>query len=171
MSARAAWQLEYLGFGQVSHYLRGKADWMARGLKMEPRPAAAERLRALPYFVNNLAPAAREAWIGLSGRATVGKWAIDEPMRLGPDDPLAHCEHAGPPPCAVVLNAGGFLLGAIADGEAGARACDAMNSAPQTIRPDMAHRLARKLLERNPYLLVTTAMGKYLGRYRHGTAR
>ena len=40
-----------------------------------------------------------------------------------------------------------------------------MNPAPQTIRPDMTPRLAAQLLMSNPYLMVTTAMGKYLGRY------
>ena len=40
-----------------------------------------------------------------------------------------------------------------------------MNPNPQTIRPDMTPRLATKLLKSNPYLMVTTAKGKYLGRY------
>jgi len=40
-----------------------------------------------------------------------------------------------------------------------------MNPGPQTIRPDMTPRLAAKLMASNPYLLVTTAMGNYLGRY------
>ena len=40
-----------------------------------------------------------------------------------------------------------------------------MNPNPQTIRPDMTPRLATKLLKKNPYLIVTTEHGKYLGRY------
>jgi len=40
-----------------------------------------------------------------------------------------------------------------------------MNPNPQTIRPDMTRRLATKLLRSNPYLIVTTGKGKYLGRY------
>jgi hypothetical protein len=40
-----------------------------------------------------------------------------------------------------------------------------MNPNPQTIRPDMTLRLATKLLKSNPYLIVTTEMGKYLARY------
>lgn len=151
--------------------MRGTADWMVRGLEMEPRPAAADRLHALPYFFNNLAPAVRESWIRIVGRATVGEQMSDEPIRLGAQQRVPQFERAGPQPRAVVLNASGFLLGAIDNGETGAPACDAMNCAPQTIRPDMTHQLAAKLLERNPYLLVTTAMGEYLGRYRQQAAR
>jgi rhodanese-related sulfurtransferase/CBS domain-containing protein len=35
MSPRAAWRLETLGFGDVYHYVGGKADWMAAGLPIE----------------------------------------------------------------------------------------------------------------------------------------
>ena len=35
MSARAAWRLESLGFGQVYDYAAGKSDWMAAGLPTE----------------------------------------------------------------------------------------------------------------------------------------
>jgi rhodanese-related sulfurtransferase len=37
LSARAAWRLESLGFGQVFRYVPGKADWFASGL---PRAGA-----------------------------------------------------------------------------------------------------------------------------------
>jgi hypothetical protein len=40
-----------------------------------------------------------------------------------------------------------------------------MNQAPQTIRPDMTHRLAAGLLEKHRYILITTSFGKYIGRY------
>ena len=49
MSARAAWRLESLGFGQVYQYAAGKADWFAAGLPSEgnaagvPRAAGAAR--------------------------------------------------------------------------------------------------------------------------------
>jgi hypothetical protein len=45
------------------------------------------------------------------------------------------------------------------------RAIDAMNPAPQTIRPDMTHKLAATLLQKHRYILITTSYGKYLGRY------
>ena len=66
---------------------------------------------------------------------------------------------------SVVLDRNGILLGTIEQSDPAPRALDAMNPTPQTIRPDMTPRLARKLLSSNPYLMVTTAKGKYLGRY------
>ena len=67
---------------------------------------------------------------------------------------------------AVVLDSDGVLLGAIEkNGTGGGRAIEAINPAPQTIRPDMTHRLAAQLLEHHRYILVTTSFGKYLGRY------
>jgi hypothetical protein len=65
----------------------------------------------------------------------------------------------------VVLNSEVALLGAIEQSNAAPRSLDAMNPHPQTIRPDMTPRLATKLLKKNPYLIVTTEHGKYLGRY------
>ena len=73
--------------------------------------------------------------------------------------------NAGPDVVAVVLDTGGILLGAIEAGASGGRAIDAMNPAPQTIRPDMTHRLAATLLENHRYILITTSYGEYLGRY------
>ncbi len=147
------------------HYLRGKADWMVRGAPMEPPTGWSERGIALPYFLNNLFPAARESGIAITRREAVWSSMRDDLPKLAPTDPA-------PPPCgngvvprAVVLDANGILLGAIEDAAPGASALDAMNPAPQTIRPDMTPRLAAVLLRARPYLLVTTAEGKYLGRY------
>jgi hypothetical protein len=64
-----------------------------------------------------------------------------------------------------VLDPDGVLLGAIEQSDSAPRALDAMDPNPQTIRPEMPPRLAKKLLKSNPYLMVTTAKGKYLGRY------
>ncbi len=164
MSARAAAQLELLGFGEVLHYFRGKADWLARGLPCEPRPALGERIRVLPFFINNLAPQLRSAWIRLSRRPTVGAMTLDDLPRLGPFDPPATAAGRAAP-AAVVLNSERILLGAIDGSSAGPRALECMNPGPQTIRPDMTHALAARLLKRNRYLLVTTARGRYLGRY------
>jgi hypothetical protein len=66
---------------------------------------------------------------------------------------------------AVVLNSEDALLGAIEPDGKGPHAIDGVNSAPQTIRPDMDHRLAAHLLEKHRYILVTTVFGKYIGRY------
>ena len=163
MSARAAAQLEFLGYRDVMHYLRGKADWMLRGLPCEPAPSMHEKLRALPYFINNLLPAIRAEWIALSRRPTVLQCAKDDLPRLGPSSPVRANER--PDVVAVVLDADGILLGAIEPHCCGERAIDAMNPAPQTIRPDMTHRLAATLLENHRYILITTSYGKYLGRY------
>jgi|SRR5580704_5325586 hypothetical protein len=150
------------------HYLRGKADWMDRGLPCEPEPSMREKLRALPYFINNLTPEIRAKWIALSRRPTVMQCAKNDLVRLGPTDPVP-TSSARTDVVAVVLNSEGVLLGAIEQNAKGVRAIEALNPAPQTIRPDMTHRLARHLLESHRYLLVTTSPGKYLGRYEHPT--
>jgi len=122
-------------------------------------------MRALPYFINNLAPGFRSAWIRYSGRTAVRETMRDDLARLHLDDPLPSAPAGSPTPRAVVLNAAGVLIGAIDKSDSTPRARDLMNSAPQTIRPDMTPRLAAELLESNPYLLVTTEHGKYLGRF------
>jgi CBS domain protein len=147
------------------HYFRGKVDWMVRGLPTEPAPPLSERVRALRYFANNLAPGIRDAWIRYSDRATVRDSMRDDLVRLGPDDAVAAAAAGSPTPRAVVLNRDGVLLGAIHKSDSAPHAREIMNSAPQTIRPDMTPRLAAKLLESNRYLIVTTEHGKYLGRY------
>jgi hypothetical protein len=170
MSARAAAQLEFIGFSKVLHYFRGKADWMVRRLPCEPSVPISEWLRALPFFLNNLTPGIRSAWIRYSRRRVVGESARDDLMRLKPSDP-AQTPVTQKGLTAVVLNDHGVLLGAI-EGGSTAPAADAtraafeiMNPAPQTIRPDMTTRLAAALLRTNPHLLVTLARGEYVGRY------
>ncbi len=138
---------------------------MVRGLPTEPAPPLSERMRALRYFVNNLAPGIRSAWIRASNRTTVREAMRDDIARLRPDDALPAASAGSPTPRSVVLNSDGVLLGAIDNPDAAPRAHEFMNPAPQTIRPDMTPRLATKLLESNPYLIVTTEHGKYLGRY------
>jgi hypothetical protein len=162
---RAAAQLELIGFSDVRHYFRGKADWMVRGLPMDPPAPLSERMHAFRYFVNNLAPGLRSSWIHFSDRVRVDGFMRDDPVRLGPEDVVPPGSPDSPKPRAVVLNPDGVLLGTIEHLDAAPRALDAMNPNPQTIRPDMSPRLAKKLLKSNPYLIVTTAKGKYLGRY------
>jgi hypothetical protein len=149
----------------VFRYLRGKADWMVRGAPMEPPTRWSERGAALPFFLNNLVPAARETWIATTRRAAVWDSMRDDLPKLAPLDRAPESSGDGVVPRAVVLDANGILLGAIEGSSSGATALEAMNPAPQTIRPDMTPRLAAVLLHARPYLLVTTAEGKYLGRY------
>jgi hypothetical protein len=138
---------------------------MVRGLPAEPAAPLSERIHALRYFIHNLAPGIRAAWIRYSNRATVRDSMRDDLANIGPDDSVAAAPAGSPTPLAVVLNNDGVLLGAIDKSDSAPHAREIMNSAPQTIRPDMTPRLAAKLLESNRYLIVTTEHGKYLGRY------
>ncbi len=147
-------------------YKRGKADWIMRRLPSEPAPSWDEYVTALPFFVHNLVPGIRDTWLQVSGRPAVRDLMKDDLVRMGPNDPIQQASapiHL--PVRAVVLDARGVLLGAIEANAGGDRAVDAMNPSPQTIRPDMTHGLAASLLRGHPYLLVTDADGKYLGRY------
>ena len=122
-------------------------------------------MRAFPYFLNNLAPGMRAFWIHYSDRVRIDKFKRDDLARFGPEDVVPPASPDYPMPRAVVLNPEGVLLGTIETSDAAPRALDAMNPNPQTIRPDMTPRLAAKLLKSNPYLMMTTEKGKYLGRY------
>ncbi len=95
----------------------------------------------------------------------IDKFMRDDLARLAPEDVVPPASLDSPTPRAVVLNGDGILLGTIEQSDRAPRALDAMNPNPQTIRPDMTPRLAAKLLKSNPYLIVTTEKGKYLGRY------
>jgi hypothetical protein len=163
LSARAAAQLDLLGFSDVAHYPGGEVDWMVRGLPMEPTTRFTERARALRYFINNLMPAIRATWIGLTQRETVGATARDDIAHLAPEDTVP--ASSGVAPYAVVLNRKGVLLGAIEKPDPAPRALEAMDPAPQTIRPDMTPALAAALMGSDRYLLVTNADGTYVGRY------
>ena len=154
-----------LGFTDVRHYFRGKADWIVRGLPTDPPAHLSERIRAFPYFINNLAPGLRSFWIHYSDRVRIDEFMRDDLVRLGPEDHVPPSPPDSPTPRAVVLDRNEVLLGTIERAEPSPRALDTMNPNPQTIRPDMTPRLAKKLLASNPYLMVTTAKGKYLGRY------
>lgn len=171
MSARAAAQLELMDFREVYHYPRGKADWIVRGLPSDPSPSLRERMRAFPYFVNNLLPVIRSGWIRWSHRSSVGDFIDRTPKTLKPRERLAREAPTAGAPFAVVLDDSGVLLGAIDDWRSDVVAIEAMISAPQTIRPDMTAALAARLLAHAPYLLVSTALGVYLGRYRQPSAK
>ncbi len=159
--------------------MRGKTDWIVRGLPTEPPASIRERVAVLRYFVNNLAPGFRSAWIRLSRRITAADFARDDLDRIAPDS-LAIGPRASAPgrSVAVVLNRDGVFLGVIeGDGaEAGrdsaqSRAIDLMDPAPQTIRPDMTLRLAAALSHPGEPLLITDAHGRYVGRYQPSETR
>jgi hypothetical protein len=157
----------------VSHYIRGKVDWILRGLPTEPRVPLRDRLDALPYFVNNLAPWMRSAWIRLSCRVTAGQFASDDLRRVAPDAPVPALPAHGLL-AAIVLDHDGVMLGAIEQddsGRAGRRAFEVMNPAPQTIRPDMTISLASALMGGDGYLIVSDAFGRYIGRYHRPLAQ
>jgi hypothetical protein len=134
-------------------------------LPTDPPARLSERVRAFPYFINNLAAGPRAFWIHYTDRVRVSEFTRDDLIRLGPEDPVPPASPGSPTPRAVVLTRDEILLGAIEQSDAAPRAVASMNSAPQTIRPDMTPRLAATLLSSKPYLIVTTAAGKYLGRY------
>ncbi|MGC2443862.1 hypothetical protein [Candidatus Binatus sp.] len=131
----------------------------------DPPTPLSERIRAFPYFVNNLAPGLRSFWIHYLDRVRVEEFMRDDLIRLGPEDAVPPAAPDSPTPSAVVLDSNGVLLGTIENSDSAPRALSAMNPNPQTIRPDMTPKLAVHLLKANPYLMVTTAKGKYLGRY------
>jgi len=134
-------------------------------LPTDPPAPLSERVRALRYFVNNLAPGLRAFWIRYSDRVRVSEFTREDLARLAPEDPVPPASPGSPTPRAVVLTSSGVLLGAIEQSDSAPRALAAMNPAPQTIRPDMTPRLAAKLLTSHPYVLVTTALGGYIARY------
>jgi len=134
-------------------------------LPVDPPAPLSEQTRAFPYFINNLAPGLRTFWIHYTDRVRIDEFMRDDLVRLGPEDSVPPASPDSPTPRAVVLDRNGVLLGAIEKSDAAPPALDAMNPNPQTIRPDMTPRLARKLLASTQYLMVTTANGKYLGSY------
>lgn len=147
-------------------YQRGKADWIVRRLPTDPAPPWDEYVNAFPFFVHNLVPGLRDTWLQVSSRPAVRDLMKDDLVRMGPNDPVAQMSASIRQPVrAVVLNGEGVLLGVLEANASGGRAFDAMNPSPQTIRPDMTHRLAASLLKGRRYLLVTDSDGKYLGRY------
>jgi hypothetical protein len=140
-----------------------------RGLPTTPPAPILERTRALPYFINNVAPGVRAGWIRISKRRKVIEAMRDDLPRLAPGEefapPAGKADARLLEPLAVALFRG-ILLGSIeSPPPSGKFTLEELNPAPQTIRPDMTHRVATQLLQDRPYLLVTDARGVYLGRY------
>jgi hypothetical protein len=135
-----------------------------RRLPTEPPASLRERLRPLPYFINNLAPGFRTGWIALIRRTRIDRFIVNDIPRLRPLDRLSSSTRRESPH-AVVLSREGVLLGSIDDEPGDGPAIHFVNGGPQTTRPEMKPAMAAKLLKDHPYLLVTDAIGKYLGRY------
>ena len=66
-------------------------------------------MRALPYFVNNLAPGLRSFWIHYLDRVRVEEFMRNDLARLGPDDAVPSAAPDSPTPRAVVLAASVML--------------------------------------------------------------
>src|SRR5271170_5574671 len=99
---------------------------MVRGLPMDPPAPLSERMRALRYFINNLAPGPRSFWIHYSDRVRIDEFTRNDLVRLGPEDSVPPAPSDSPTPCAVVLNSDGILLGTIEQSGAAQRALDTM---------------------------------------------
>ena len=145
MSARAAWRLESLGFGQVYDYAAGKSDWMASGLSIEG--AAASRPTAATV-----------------ARREVPTCHLEESLR----DVRERVRAAGWDAC-VVVNEKRIVLGLLRadqlsqDGDV--TAGSAMRPGPSTFRPHVAiDKLAKVMAARDlPNVPVTTSAGELIG--------
>lgn len=145
MSARAAWRLESLEFGEVHDYVAGKLDWMAAGLPTEgtntTRPRAGEVARKdVPTC-------------GLKERLGSVR---DRVRRLGWD-------------AVVVVNEERVVMGLLRSKELESDSDllieQAMRPGPSTFRPfvrieEMAHCMVEHKLESTP---ITTSDGRLVG--------
>ncbi len=139
MSARAAWRLESLGFGEVYRYTVGKLDWLVAGLPTEGTNAKKPRA-------------------GTLARKDVPTGALDE--RVGAVRERAH---------AVVVNAERVVFGLLRAkelaGDGDRSISEAMRPGPSTFRPyvladEMAKTMVDHKLESSP---ITTSDGKLVG--------
>src|SRR5919108_5494598 len=145
MSPRAAWRLEALGFGDVSDYAAGKADWGAAGLPREGR-AAAERTA------------------GDAADRDVPTCALEDDL----DRVRRRVRTAGWDQCIVVTR-DRIVLGRLGKGaleaDDGQTVEEAMRSGPGTVRPDAALEPLLARLEQRGLrsALVTTSDGRLVG--------
>lgn len=152
MSPRAAWRLETLGFGEVSDYVAGEADWFASGLPGEGRDAAIPR---------------------------AGDVARRDVPTCGPDDRVGEVRErvqaAGWDTCLVV-NKERVVLGRL-----GQKALEAdtettvervMEAGPTTVRPDakLAEVVERMRAKNVASVVVTTSDGRLVGLTRRADA-
>jgi CBS domain-containing protein len=145
MSPRAACRLETLGFEHVYDYMPGKVDWLARGLPREGSNAS------LPRVVD-------------VARHDVVTCRLSDPVAT-----VAALIAASPYDFALVLGDSDVLLGRLRksalQADSSARAEQAMESGPSTVRAhiapqQVAERLARQRLDT---AVVTDPDGRLLG--------
>jgi hypothetical protein len=145
VSARAAWRLETLGFGDVLRYQPGKDDWLAARLPMEGK--AAGMRRAVDVARSDVPVCGlRDQVAGVARRVHDEGW-----------------------PLAVVVNEHNVVLGRLRprdlDADSGAVAADLVVPGPRTMRGTRPiDEMAAWLDERHvPGVLVTTADGVLVG--------
>jgi rhodanese-related sulfurtransferase len=145
LSARAAWQLESMGFHEVYRYTPGKADWRAAGYPTEGTHPAKKNL--LKLSVTNVPVC------GLRDRLRQVK------NRYIPDQDDV----------CVVINDRNVVLGLVY-GEAWnadplALIADVMDTSPQTFRPDQSPAEVLKEMRKHGFstALLTTSDGELLG--------
>ncbi len=146
MSPRAAWQLEAMGFSDVSDFVDGKIEWLSHGLPVEGRG---------PHHAVVGEVADRDAVL----TCRLGDQVGDVAKRL---DRVPH-------DYCVVLNDHDIVLGRMrtknVQGPAGTRVEHVMESGPTTVRPsEPAKALLERMKKRNvPAVIVTTNKGGLLG--------
>jgi CBS-domain-containing membrane protein len=145
MSPRAACRLELLGFTRVYDYVAGKADWLAHGLPTEGTQAQVPRAKDV-----------------LRSDAVTAR----------PEEPVGQVVARvarSPYGFALVVANDGTLLGrlrkAVLDADPAARAVEAMEAGPSTVRADRPlAELAERLRSRGLRTAVVTAPdGRLLG--------
>jgi CBS domain-containing protein len=145
MSPRAACRLETLGFEHVYDYTAGKADWLARALRVEG--TAAGQPRAIDHANQDVVTCALDDTVG----------AVHARVEQSPYG------------FACVVGARGVLLGrlraAALEGNADATAETVMEPGPSTVRPDTPPERLRERLERGNLTtaVITDPDGRLLG--------
>jgi Mg/Co/Ni transporter MgtE len=146
MSARAAWRLESLGFGEVYDYTGGKLDWMAAGLPTEGTNANKARAESL-------------------ARKDVPTCRVDERLGAVRDRVRA----GGGWDAVVVVNEQKVVFGLLRAKELGLDGdlliAQVMRPAPSTFRPyvladEMRHVMVDHEMESSP---ITTSDGRLVG--------
>jgi CBS domain-containing protein len=145
MSPRAAWRLESLGFGEVSDYVAGEADWFASGLPREGRDTVIPRAGDV---------ARRDVpTCGLSDRVGEGR---EQVQTNGWDACLVVNQER------VVL---GRLRGKALVADAETPVEQVMEAGPTTVRPDakLAEVVERMRAKNVASVVVTTSDGRLVG--------
>jgi CBS-domain-containing membrane protein len=146
MSPRAAWQLEAMGFGDVSDFVDGKIEWIDHGLPLEGTG---------PHFAVAGEVADRDAVLECRIGDRVGD--VARALETVPHD---YC---------VVLNDHDIVLGRMRTrnlrGPDDTTVDHVMEPGPTTVRPsEPAEGLLERMREKNvPAVIVTTNKGRLMG--------